>query len=650
VNLRFSFALAASICATVLLASCGGGGGGGATNPRATRTPDTITTGTPDRFLLFPNPQLLSDGTFEMNTVAYATAYYAAIDPNNDRDTLTKWKTTNGFGSGTGTEYTATFGDVRDLGYGRRMTARLKPDGTIAFMVENYAVNAGAGYTYTTLNLEAAVIPDASWHIGTNAIEFGPGPNGGTSFARWYTFDPTPPYARRLVANLDNRGSKAMPGICINCHGGRGDTLTPVVPATGLPLYALVQNSLSAHRGDVQGRLHMLNLDHLDFSPTSPYTRAELEANMKQMNKLILCTYPLVGAVAGAEDNCRPAATANEYQGIAADVLKAAYGGNGLPNATFSDSFVPPAWVSAGQSTLYNNVLKQVCMTCHLLRGTNNQDDLGFYTYAKFASYADRIKAHVFDRGNMPLAKIVSDRLWSTPSIIDTLAGWVEGQGYTVRDSSGAWLRPGRPIADPGPSRVVRSPTTLSAAMSLYASSYSWSITSNPGGAATLTNATTSTPTFTAPNGTYVVQLIASEGSTQSAAASLTIVVDSTLTPAPSAIRFSDIKTVLQGTCVACHTPTQVITASQRPPIFYTTYDRNGDGFTDATDDDWFYKELKGRINFTDIVASPLLRKPSNNHHNGLLQTGFDTSFAPGHASRVNYDMFLNWILNGAPQ
>jgi mono/diheme cytochrome c family protein len=652
VNNRFSLAIAGSICVAALLTACGGGGGGG-TNPRATRTPDTITLATPNRFLLFPNPQVLSDGTFEMDTTAYATAYYAAIDPTNDRDTLPKFMAINGFGSGTGTEVSATFGDVKDLGYGRRMTARQKPDGTVVFVVHNYAVNAGEGYTYTPLNLQAALAPDPSWHIGTNAIEFGPGPNGGTSFARWYTFDPTPPYARRLVANLDNRGNKAMPGICINCHGARGDALTPAAGSpTGLPLFNLVQNSLSGHRGDFQGRLHMLQLDVLDFSPTSPNTRAELEANLKTMNKFILCTYPLVGAAAGPEDACRPAAAANEWQGAAADVLKAAYGGNGLPNATFSDTFVPTGWVTAGQTTLYNTVVKDVCMTCHLLRGTANQDDIGFFTYAKFQGYADRIKTHVFDRGNMPLAKIVADRLWSTGAA-ETLGTWLEGQGYTVRDATGALLRPGRPIADPGPNRVATSPVTLSAAMSLYADSYSWTITSNPGGAV-LTNPTSITPTLTGPNGTYVVQLTVGQGSTQSTAVSQTVVINNALAPAPAAIRFSDIKTALQaggGTCLTCHHNTAVpMGTAGRPPVFYNDYDRNGDGLVNATDTAWLYKEVRSRINFTDWYGSPLLRKPSGNHHNGGLRTGFDTSLTPGAAGRVDYDLFLNWIINGAPE
>jgi len=71
----------------------------------------------------------------------------------------------------------------------------------------------------------------------------------------------------------------------------------------------------------------------------------------------------------------------------------------------------------------------------------------------------------------------------------------------------------------------------------------------------------------------------------------------------------------------------------------------------------WFYTELRGRINFTEIVASPLLRKPSGNHHSGGQRNGFDTSLAPGQlvggqngAGRGSYDLFLNWMLNGAPQ
>lgn len=656
---------------SVMLASCGGGGGGDSasssasasdssvdTNPSTPVPRETNVTG-PDSFLLFPNPQVLVDGTFETNTTAYADAYYTAIDPDNSKDTLDKWKAANGFGSGMGTEKTAIFGDVRDLGYGRRMTLRQNPDGTVAAMVENYLVNAGAGYSYTSLNLDAAIARDARWHIGTNGIEFSPGPNGGASFAKFYTFDPVSG-ARLLTASLDNRTPKAMPGICISCHGGRGDPLTPPDPVTGKPLFPLVMNSVSQQRGDTQARLHPLIPDHLDFSSTSPYTRAEQEAAIKVMNMMVLCTYPRPSTVpATGVDACRPDAGANEWQGTTADVLKAQYGGDQMPNATASNTYVPQGWLTAGQSTLYGDVAEQVCMTCHMQRGTANQNDLDFTTYDKYFGYADRIRIHVFDRGNMPLAKIVADRMFSTPAASE-LAAWLESNGFTTHDGSGAMLLPGRPVADPGPDHVVRpGNTTLSAANSLFASTYAWSIRSNPGSAATLTNANSATPTFSSSaDGTYVLQLIASKGSTSSAPASLTIVVDSTLPYAPEALRFADIKAKLDNAslasgqrCTFCHTSAKPLGSPGRPPIFYTNEDRDGDGVAGtATDDAWFYKELRGRINFTDIAASPLLRKPSGHHHNGGLRPGFDTSAPPGDPARADYDMFLNWILNGAPQ
>jgi len=257
-------------------------------------------------------------------------------------------------------------------------------------------------------------------------------------------------------------------------------------------------------------------------------------------------------------------------------------------------------------------------------------------------------------RGNMPLAAVNFDRFWSggMPEII---ANFLGAQGFPARDGAGQVLRPGRPVAIAGPDRTVRQgPLTLSAAGSLFANAYNWSIVSGPNGAVppatvTLTNATTAQATFNATaDGTYVVQLVVSNGGTTSAPALLTIVVDNALAPAPAAIRFADIKARLQNPanqCTNCHTP------GFGSPIVYTNSDRNGDGTVgDATDDLWFYTEVRGRVNFTDVAASPLITKPSGRHHFGGQLPGFDATAVPGTAARANYDVFLNWILNGAPQ
>jgi hypothetical protein len=282
--------------------------------------------------------------------------------------------------------------------------------------------------------------------------------------------------------------------------------------------------------------------------------------------------------------------------------------------------------------------------------------DTGTYFYG----YADRIKAHVIDRGNMPLAKIVFERLWGTGEA-DTLATFLAtAQSQPVRDSGGVVLKPGRPVAVPGPDRTTTSPATLSAAGSLYATSYSWSKVS---GTATLTNPTSVTPTLTGANGTNVLRLVVSDGTTQSASVDVTVILDSTLSPAPSAIRFSHIKAVLQDNVANCMNYCHY--AGGGPPVLYTNYDRNGDTLTNADDDPWFYAELRGRINFTDIAASPLLRKPSGHHHGGgnvffptVTNTACQASpTAPsclpyatnGEYLAAKYNMFINWILNGAP-
>jgi cytochrome c553 len=637
---------AAALATALLVSGCGGGGGSSADVHPNSPPPPPVATG-PDKFLLFPNPQVQSDGTLQTDTLAYAEAYYRAIDPAGARDTLAKWKAANGFDTGTGTQVTVVFGDKRDLGYGRRMNVRQNPDGTLAFFVENYLVQAGPEYLYSPLNLEAAEIRDTKWLVGINAIEFSPGPGGGASFPKFFNFDGDG--VRRLAVDLDGRGDKAMPGPCISCHGGRGDALTPP-DASGHPKFNLVRNSLSQQRGDVQARLHPFEPDAFDFSTRPGFTRAEQEGAIKAINKLILCSYPLAGTSSAPEDACRRAASNSEWQAPAAAIIKAAYGGDGLPSPTFNDQYVPPSWLAAGQSTLYTNVIATSCRTCHAMRGTAAQSDIDFTTFEKFRGFAERTKAHVFDRGNMPLAKIVYDAFWGSDRP-QQLAAFLEGQGHSiVRGANGQPQQPGRPIADPGPNRVVApGATRLSAADSLYANGYSWTIVSG-GNGATLAEAATAQPTFTATApGTYTLQLVASNGSVQSAPATLTLVVAAGLAPAPAAIRFADIKKAMQdgNRCTQCHSPTG---SQPRPPLFYSNEDRNGDGTVgDATDDAWFHAEVRSRVNFTEIGSSPLLRKPSGNHHSGGLIPGFDATKAPGDPARASYDLFLNWILNGAP-
>jgi hypothetical protein len=328
-----------------------------------------------------------------------------------------------------------------------------------------------------------------------------------------------------------------------------------------------------------------------------------------------------------------------------------------MPIATFSDTYVPAGWNT--NPSLYTNVVAPFCRTCHSLRGTKNQDDIDFMTVAKFQGYAGRIKSHVFDRGTMPLALIVYDDFWKS-SAPDTLANFINPlltPPDTVIGASGAALRPGRPVASPGPNRMVRTGANaiLSAENSLFATTFSWSLDPNNPNSATIANPNSMIAVFNVGTaGDYVVNLTVGNG-VQTASKSVTITVNDAF-PDPVNLKFAHVKNVLQNLtyttaqvpvgkqCVTCHVSPAT---SPTPPIFYNNFDRDGIGgvVADLTDDAWFLKALQGRVNLTEIEASPLLRKPSGNHHNGLMLLDVADKSSGGGLS--SYSILYNWILAG---
>lgn len=628
---------------TLLLVACGGGGGSG-DSPTGVNTSAGNTTGLAfplnkvlesARFLLFPNSQrdvtsTALTGTDLTNTLAYPTAYYAAIDAANERVSKATFRAKNGFGSctsSTATEKVVVFGDRTDLGYGRRMCAKQNPDGCLAFMVDNYIVETGSsgGYAYSSLNVDAAVVQSVQRFESTSAIEYcdldGTGGANGPKFVKFFVFDKN---GNRLnMVNQDGLGEKAMPNICVNCHGGRGDRLTP----TGT--FPVVGNAASQVAGDTTSRLQVLKVHEFDFSTLNDASigtvrsRVAQEADMKTVNQWIDATY------SGTGDN--------EWDGaVAQAAIRAAYGGVGFPNANYDDNlaktFTPDNWTAQGQSTLYQNVVAPFCMTCHILRGTKNQNDIAFTNFTQFSDYADRIKAHVYDRGNMPLAAIVFNNFWANGS---TSAQQLAAVSSIAAQGATASLKPGRPIADPGPDRVINTGNlTLTSINSLFASNFTWNIVVNPGGATFVGSNTGATATISFPSvGTYQVQLTAT-GNGLTDSKTITVVVSGSAPPATPSFATDIVPVFTSAGCTAggCHDNN--LTDANSPPISYAPP---------------VYAEVKSRVNFTDVVASPILRKPSGKHHGGagpLLN--FDDSQPVGSVARSNYDLFVAWIMAGA--
>lgn len=588
----------------------------------------------------------------KIDTSAYAQAYYAAIDPNNERDTFSKWRSANGFDTDPNVVH-VVFRDTKDLGYGRDMYVRHGQNGCAYFYVRNYVVNVIPGLPYNTLNLIAAVEKDKQHHFGTNAIEFSDRDNNcdGSEplFAKFYTFTSAAGNGgteqRLLTTDLDGRGKKAMPGTCVVCHGG---TTRPLLPDGSFPSGALPGASTGEYdlrRGDTHAKLQPLEVDTFEYSDVSGDTRADQEARLKQINEIVYDTYPSFVPTSP---------TTGEWTGInIREVMDGWYGGDikDPANTTFDPSYVPPAWQydptdnlpPPGSDELFVKVIKPYCLTCHSKRGSDLgintggslTQDIDFSSYDKFISYAAQIEDYVYDRGVMPLSLVNYQAFWNSDAP-DILASFLPG--FSHANADGSIDPPGKPVSRPGLSYTTTSPVQLNGSASLFASTYSWSVVNAPAGSRySIDKPDDVAPVLTADmNGSYDVQLIVGNGIEQSQPQTITLTIDSSMTPAPADLTFdTDIQPFMALICATgCHqsavdnpSTTAVEAGVPGVPLYY---DAPSNGLS-------IYQNVRQRINFKNPADSLLLLKPTGNHHYGASPlTGSD------------YDKFVNWIMHGA--
>jgi hypothetical protein len=116
----------------------------------------------------------------------------------------------------------------------------------------------------------------------------------------------------------------------------------------------------------------------------------------------------------------------------------------------------------------------------------------------------------------------------------------------------------------------------------------------------------------------------------------------------PRALTFyDDIKEVLETssgqTCIECHPNALSPSFNLHPPVWWT------EAQPLTSPQLRLYEQARARVNLEFIEDSLILKKPSGNHHTGNMRPGFDTSSGVGEDDRKNYDMFVNWIAEGAP-
>ncbi len=562
-----------------------------------------------DRFLSFLN---LSSPLFQ-ETQETADAYYVAIDPQATKTTLDLWKSANGFDLGA--DASAVYRNAADLGFGRIMYIRTNADGSAASYVENYAT------------LEEAVVAVESGVrnglLATVAMEYSAHPDdpNGVKYTKFYTFNGNDERVTKI--DLDGRGEKFQPGLCTVCHGGRPKLLV---------------NGIYPDNGDVDAHFLPWDLDTYEFSENPLFTREAQEEEFKKLNQAALATYPDPNAV-----------NSGTWSGNASrELIEGWYGDDGanLPAATFDGNFVPIGWRTvenggpadnpADVEELYLKVVGPNCRACHIQRGQNFTDStqsefIDFTTYEKFSNYRDQIIDLVFDQGKMPDANVTFTNFWSEKDgvVAAELLGVHFGVNTTIR-------RPGRPIANPGLSRDAPiGNVQLSGEASSFAQTFAWSFAANGkpvNSDATIIGDAAARPILvTDMPGAYRVQLIVSDGVTQSEPAFVTIISLNGINAKSFA---SDIVPIFTNDCRSCHS-VGLSNSVAGIPVLYD-------------DSTTLYSNILPYINFEDITKSPIVTKPTGQQHGAgvLPREGFDLS--GNLADQSNYDKLIEWIAEGA--
>jgi mono/diheme cytochrome c family protein len=588
---------------------------------------------TPDSFLTYINV------TEEAGTLAYAQAYYRAVDPNDTRTTLEDWKSVNGFDQGDVTH--TVFRDTKDLGYGRDMYARSDDQGNISFYVDNYVVvlQPGNSSNYGPLNLDAAIAQDRERVIGSNAIEFSPideNDPASKKVLKFYTYGPPDgqgQQARLTSANLDGRGTKFMPDMCLVCHGGS--------------LYPLDENGDFRVQTLESAKPNLLDVDTFEFEDTQGYSLEDQQAPLKQINQWVHQIYQTIEN--RSDDDL------GKWSGShALDIAQGHYG-NGFTSDEYNGDYVPVGWQAnadrpAAVESLYLEVVQPYCIGCHAIRGTaagereqelvNGQplsvaNAINFSSYEKFISYNDRIIEYVYRRGIMPLTLRGYEKFWEYPeSVPSTLASFLSG--FDVFDENRNVVEPGRPFARIGSDRTQPSPVALSGSASLFADRYRWQIINAPVGAqATLSSSSSENTVLTTDtDGEYQIQLTVVNGDGVSSSDSMNVTVDSR-DDHPSTLTFvDDIRPILGSNdlsqCSSCHSDS--IGGRQGITLYYDDSSPT------------LYRDVKARANFDIPEESLLLTKPTGNYHGGGVQLD-----RLDFTDEQSYQTLLAWIRAGAP-
>jgi len=518
------------------------------------------------------------------------TAYYKAVDPQNERDTLEKWLVKNQFVGDEGYEQPdaeVLFYNTIDHDFARRIFLRRNGE-QIAFYGDHYG-NLLDGSNETNV-------------IESVAIELSPAPDGSEpnhNYVKYFAYGPD---GKRVDSvDLDGRGPQPLPNLCIVCHGGHAQE---------------VEEGVYPNQGNVHSRLIPFDIDTFEFDESSQlFNRITQEGAFRKMNQAV------IDSLSGLDEPI-PAAI---------ELVEGWYNNTKPLAGKYDGSFVPSGWhvdnVGEAAQELYSTVIAESCRTCHLQR-SGDPGGRGFSNFEEFKSLIPLIERRVFFEGAMPRALPTYNNFWLStlphqPSILAKFLPNVDG-------SKG----PGYPIAKAGGVIVgeIGQSSNLNAGNSLFSSRFNWEIISAPdnsvyksGQVLASTSLTTLTPDL---GGDYEIQLTTANDEVEETSSDI-------VTIAVRPINFaSDIyERILKPECESCHA-----NGGGAPEWFKADPIQTLVYLSQATPE-----LVQGAyLNLETPESSLLLQQPTgvNNH---LVALGFD-----GAASNESYQTMLRWLQEGA--
>jgi hypothetical protein len=369
--------------------------------------------------------------------------YYNTIDPRGRRNTFAKFKEANGFvadgnttlksGYGPVDEVRAAYANAVDLGFGRDMHGKrtLANDGQydIAFYVTNY----GNYETDDEGDFEQAVGQDPNNVVATVAMEWSRIEDGPATDYDYYdpdnvTPDPNDPNAPithadadRVIkfyvynkqgdpvfaADLDGRGARPIPQLCMVCHGGAyAGGFNTGTPAFSLPIDVKLGSVMLPF--DIHGYV-LTGAVPADFSKTNQ------QIEFHELNKMVVDTQP--GAVIE-------------------EIIDEMYSPTNPAGAdTQIEDFVVNGWdANAAHEDMYLNVIKPACRVCHSSRplednGGGGTRDLRMHDVQQFllpspdGGIAAAASTRVCTQRVMPHALATYNRFWHSFNPLSPLEG-----------------------------------------------------------------------------------------------------------------------------------------------------------------------------------------------------------------------------------